>query len=80
MGKDAAAPLPPVRRLTEAERARVLAKLRALELAVMFTEDWTWGFQYELRRWERTARRGELLCSDVPKIEAAFERHGVGRG
>jgi len=80
MGKDAAAPLPPVRRLTEAERTRVLELLRELELAAMFTADWTWGFQYELRRWERTARRGELLCSDVPKVAAALERFGIGRG
>lgn len=77
MGKYPAPPPLPAIALSAADQARVLGKLRRLELEVMFTPSWSWGFQHDLRRWESTARRGSLLCSDVPMMAEWFERFGI---
>lgn len=76
MGKDPGLPLPQRKRLTEADRARVLALLRELETAAMFTAGWD-ETETDLYRWTNAVRAGHLWCAEVPRMLAAFVAYGV---
>ena len=77
MGKDPAPPPPPARRLSPDQIARGLERLRALELAAVFTEAWTPELRADLLAWTRAVRRGEVYRDQLAGMAEAFERLGL---
>lgn len=76
MGEIDVPPPEPSKALSAEDRARVLDKLHRLETAALFTPGWD-ALYPDLDRWRRTAKYGQLLCRDVPRMAAAFEAYGI---